>query len=508
MAVRPPADGRSPQLAADHQRRHRTELHRGIRQYPLPAGQLGRAERRVRQHGVSAVAVDRGHALSRRPRPRVRLPSPEHPLLDGHAGRDLLVWAPGCSARRRDAQRRFFWPSRRRSCSSAGRSSPTRRWSSSRSPRIWGLVAYAQTTIVVRPGGASRSATLACMVKIPAVLIFAPIAWLAWNDVSKHRRPRPGAARLSAHVRALFNRSGSPPWAFLSSARRCGTGTGTGCSIAPASARRFFIRRAATRRTSRSRWDRSWACRTGARCNQLGDPEFYSTILERTYYLHLTPAGFALDAFRARRLLGAPGFASRGRVAGGGAVLHPGVRRRQPVSRVSSAADAAAGGVTLRSRGRSGLRRRVAAPHRRARGSCQSLLRCAVTVIGLIGFSYSNVVDEFFRPDRLDLRLDHAGRAIERRVARRRYGDRRRVSAVRRELADSALPRAPKRVELRPELDQPTRRAAAAAAVRRRRTSRRRIWSQLEAKQPVLAEYLKLQQRIDIGIDATRRCSS
>ena len=27
------------------------------------------------------------------------------------------------------------------------------------------------------------------------------------------------------------------------------------------------------------------------------------------------------------------------------------------------------------------------------------------------------------------------------------------------------------------------------------------IWSQIEAKQPVLAEYLKLQQRIDIGID-------
>ena len=48
---------------------------------------------------------------------------------------------------------------------------------------IWGLVTYAETHDRRAAWWGIASATLACMVKIPAVLIFAPIAWLAWSDV-------------------------------------------------------------------------------------------------------------------------------------------------------------------------------------------------------------------------------------------------------------------------------------------------------------------------------------
>ncbi len=39
-----------------------------------------------------------------------------------------------------------------------------------------------------------------------------------------------------------------------------------------------------------------------------------------------------------------------------------------------------------------------------------------VTAVGLIGFSFSNVVYDYFRPERLDLRSISAGHAIERVV--------------------------------------------------------------------------------------------
>ena len=54
---------------------------------------------------------------------------------------------------------------------------------------LWGLVVYAQTHNRRAAWWGIASATLACMVKIPAVLIFAPIAWLAWNDVLETPTP-------------------------------------------------------------------------------------------------------------------------------------------------------------------------------------------------------------------------------------------------------------------------------------------------------------------------------
>ena len=121
---------------------------------------------------------------------------------------------------------------------------------------LWGLVVYAQTHNRRAAWWGIASSTLACMVKIPAVLIFAPIAWLAWNDVLETPTPTTWSGRFSAHVRALFN----PLWIAAVGIPFVGTalctGTGTGSSTALDSVRRFSIRQVATPPTSRSQWDR------------------------------------------------------------------------------------------------------------------------------------------------------------------------------------------------------------------------------------------------------------
>ncbi len=217
--------------------------------------------------------------------------------------------APGCSARRRDAQRRFFWRSRRRSCSSAERSSPTRRWSSSRSPRIWGLVAYAQTHDRRAAWWGIASATLACMVKIPAVLIFAPIAWLAWSDVPDTDAGHVERAAQRACSRAVQPDSGSPPIGipFVGTALWYWHGdrlfhrTGLGQAIFhPSGGYSPDVAIAMGPVMGVSHW---------STLHQLGDPAFYSTILDADV-LHAPDAGrVRADALRARRLLGAPGLA-------------------------------------------------------------------------------------------------------------------------------------------------------------------------------------------------------
>ena len=119
-------------------------------------------------------------------------------------------WARGCSARRRDVQQRFFWPSPHRSCSSAGAfisDTPmvffsvgalgSRRLRSD-SQSSCGMVGHRQHDAGVHG-------------QVPAVLIFAPIAWLAWNNARKHQRPPPGAAGSARTFAPCSTRSGSPP---------------------------------------------------------------------------------------------------------------------------------------------------------------------------------------------------------------------------------------------------------------------------------------------------------
>ena len=331
---------------------------------------------------------------------------------------------------------------------------------------LWGLVTYAQTHDRRAAWWGIASATLACMVKIPALLIFAPIAWLAWSDVPTDASVTTWSARLSGHVRALFN----PVWiaASRNSVRRHGAlvlargrlfhRTGLGQAIFhPSGGYSPDVAMAMGPVMGVSHW---------STLHQLSDPVFYSTLLERTYYLHLTPAGFALTLFGLVVCWARP--ASRVVVVWLAAVLllHPRVGRRQPLSRVSSAADAPAGCAPLRTGGVSGLRRRVAAPLTRDRDSCRSRLRSASPSIGLIGFSFSNVVHDYFRPDRLDLRSISAGHAIERSVP---VGDTLIVVEYTQYGANSPilLYRAHRKgLELRHELYQPARRAAAATAIR------------------------------------------
>ena len=208
------------------------------------------------------------------------------------------------------------------------------------------------------------SATLACMVKIRAVLTFrcrlrGSRGTMSWKD----QRPLPGAAGSARTFAPCSTHSGSPPWAFHSSARRCGTGTGTGSSTALDSVRRFSIRQVA--------YSPDVAIAMGTGDGRVALEHAQSTrrpgvLLDDSgsNVLHAPDARrVRAGSFRARRLLGAPGLASGGCLAGRRVALHPRVGRRQSVPRVPSAADAAAGGVTLRPRGLSGLRRRVAAPH-------------------------------------------------------------------------------------------------------------------------------------------------
>ena len=117
-----------------------------------------------------------------------------------------------------------------------------------------------------------------------------------------------------------------------------------------------------------------------------------------------------------------------------------------------------------------------------------------------MGFSYSNVVHEFFRPDRLDLRSINAGRAIERRVPADdtlivveypQYGANSPILLYRAHRKGWSFDMS----SISPHVVQRLQRQFGAAYFATT------IWSQIEAKQPVLAEYLKLQQRIDIGID-------
>ena len=364
---------------------------------------------------------------------------------------------------------------------------------------LWGLVVYAQTHNRRAAWWGIASATLACMVKIPAVLIFAPIAWLAWSDVSETPTPATWSARFSAHVRALFN----PLWIAAVGIPFVGTAlwywhgdrlfhrTGLGQAIFhPSGGYSPDVAIAMGPVMGVSHW---------STLNQLGDPAFYSTILARTYYMHLTPAGFALALFGLVVCWARP--ASRVVVVWLAAVLlfilasAEGNRYHEfhqlpmlpPAALLFGlAAFPAFDGAWLR----------------RITGSRLVPIASAlvVTAIGLMGFSYSNVVHEFFRPDRLDLRSISAGRAIERRVPANdtlivveypQYGANSPILLFRAHRKGWSFDMS----SISPHVVQRLQRQFGAAYFATT------IWSQIEAKQPVLAEYLKLQQRIDIGMD-------
>ena len=331
---------------------------------------------------------------------------------------------------------------------------------------LWGLATYARTHDRRAAWWGIGSAALACMVKIPAVLIFAPIAWLAWHDVRRETTPETWGARLGSHVQALLH----PVWIAAIAIPFAGTAlwywhgdrifhrTGLGQAIFhPSGGYAPDVAMAMGPVMGVSHW---------STFHQLADPEFYSTLLDRTYYLHLTPVGFGLALFglvicRARS-------ASSVVLVWLAAVLlfifasAEGNRYHEfhqlpmlpPMALLFGLAASPAFDASWL---------------RRLTGSRLVPIASAicVTAVGYLGFSYSNVVYDFFRPDRLDVRSLSAGNAIEARVPPGRTIVVVEYPAVRRELADPALPSAPEGLELRLELNLAARRAAAAAAIRR-----------------------------------------
>ena len=251
---------------------------------------------------------------------------------------------------------------------------------------MWGLVAYAQTAIDARPGWASPASTLACMVKIPAVLMFAPIAWLAWMDATT------GAGLDRAVARDAEPDLDRGDRACRSPAPRSGTGTGTCIFHRTGLGQAIFhpsggyspdVAMAMGPIMGVSHW---------STLNQLRDPEFYSTLLDRTYYLHLTPAGFALALVGLAIGWTRPGGARRSLVWLA-AVCSSSWRPPRATGTTSSISCR----CCRRRRCSSGSR-----PRRRstARGSAtltgSRLVPLAaaacVLLVGLLGFDYSNVV--------------------------------------------------------------------------------------------------------------------
>jgi len=245
-------------------------------------------------------------------------------------------------------------------------------------------------------------AALAFLVKIPAVMILAPIAWAAWDArglaALKDRGLIAGLAAALAvtalwywHADAVFHRTG------LSQAIWHPSGN-YGPPISSAAGPFIGIYH--------------WA--TAAR---LRDPAFYDEMLTRAWALHLTPAGFALTLFALVAAWRTP----RRRIVDVwlGVVLlfilvtaegnfhhefHQLPLLPPAALLFGLAAAPAFDGAWLRSRGG------------RWTGPAGSAL--ALVAVAVLSFKYSGVVQNFFRPDRLDMIPIDAGRAIQRVVDR------------------------------------------------------------------------------------------
>jgi 4-amino-4-deoxy-L-arabinose transferase-like glycosyltransferase len=266
---------------------------------------------------------------------------------------------------------------------------------------VLGWVAYLDTGSRKAAIAASVCSALAFLVKIPAVMILSPIAWAAWEakrwSALRDRRVVLGvAAALAAavlwywHADMVFHK------------------TGLGEAIwHPSGSYPPPISLAAGPFVGIYHWSTT---------AQLKDPDFYREMLTRTWVLHLTPGGFILALFA---LLAAWRVPRRrivdvwlGTVLLFVVVTAEGNRNHEfhqlpmlpPAALLFGLAAAPAfDGAWLRSHGG-----RVLGPL----GAAVALL-----VVAVMSFNYSGVVENFFRPDRLDLVPIDAGRAIKHAVA-------------------------------------------------------------------------------------------
>ena len=141
---------------------------------------------------------------------------------------------------------------------------------------VWGFASYLKEGKRAPLVWGTTTAALACMVKVPAVIILAPIAFLAWKAkgwaLLHDRALLGGLATIMlltigwyAHADVLFHR------------------TGLGEAIwHPSGGYSPDIMAAAGPTLTVSHW---------STFTQLTDKEFYTTMLERAWLLHLTPVG-------------------------------------------------------------------------------------------------------------------------------------------------------------------------------------------------------------------------
>jgi 4-amino-4-deoxy-L-arabinose transferase-like glycosyltransferase len=262
---------------------------------------------------------------------------------------------------------------------------------------VLGWVVYFDTRSRAALIAATICSALAFLVKIPAVMILAPIAWAAWESrrwgAIRDRGLIVGLAVAIAataawywHADAIYHRTG------LSQAIWHPSGN-YGPPISGAAGPFIGIYH--------------WA--TAAR---LQDPEFYDRMLTRAWALHLTPGGFILALVGLLTMWRVP----RRRIVDVwlGVVLlfiivtaegnfHHEFHQLPLIPPAALlfglAAAPAFDGAWLR---------RVGGRWTGSIGSAVALL-----AIALLSFKFSGVVENFFRPDRLDMIPIDAGRALQ-----------------------------------------------------------------------------------------------
>lgn len=351
---------------------------------------------------------------------------------------------------------------------------------------IWGFVSYADTGDRRAAWLGTFCAALACLVKIPAVLIFLPIAWCAWT--AKRWRAATDPVWIVAvvlplgvtvlwywYADVLFHRTGLGQAIWHASG-------GYAASVAIASGQYSGI----------SHWSKP---------SDFTDLEFYRSMLWRLWALHLTPPGFAL--------------------ALGGLLLNWTSRRRIVVDLWFLAA------VALILASIEGNRHHefhqlpvlpplalyfglAAAPVfdgawlRRIAGTRAAPLfaGAALVSVAVMGFISSGVVRDFYRPDALDLSTISAGRALEARVPEgdtiitvewERYGGNSPILLFWAHRKGWSFD-----VEsITPHVVQRLRRQE------RANYFATTMWSVIEEKNPVLADYLRAQERIPVDVRDT-----
>jgi 4-amino-4-deoxy-L-arabinose transferase-like glycosyltransferase len=351
---------------------------------------------------------------------------------------------------------------------------------------VWGFLTYADTGNRRAAWCGAVCTALACMVKVPAVIVLAPIAWCAWT----HKRWRAlvdpawvgGVALVIVATAAwyvwadvLFHRTGLGQAIWHPSG-------GYGPDLAMASGPFMGI----------SHWS------TAA---HLGDPAFYDLMVVRAWSLHLTPIGFSVmlvaivACWRTPRRLVADAWLAT-------AVLFilvsaEGQRNHEfhqlpalPPAALLFALGAAPAFDAGWLRRWGGLR---LAPIASTAG---------IFAVALLSFRESQVVRDLFRPDRLDRLPIEAGRAIEGLVPADQP-----VVVVEYERFGANSPlllywahRKGWSFDLSSITPHVVQRLRRQHNVRYFATT---IWSSIESSHPVLAEYLRAQKRIEIALPDT-----